>query len=154
MAAEQRDDFLRLACAQEAVIHEDAGELVADCFVNEQSGDRGVDAGPTVRKFTRPRRPASGFGDRLTLERLHVPVRRDASDVLHEIREQRRAPRRVHDFGMKHDAIKRRRSSAITALGRILAFGDDAKPVGQRSHAVAMAHPHIVARAKRPHAVE
>ena len=44
VAAEGLDDLLRLVLAQQAVVDEDARELVADGLVHEQRGDGGVDA--------------------------------------------------------------------------------------------------------------
>ena len=44
VAAEQAHDLLRLAEAQQAVIDEDAGQLLADRFVDQHGGDRGIDA--------------------------------------------------------------------------------------------------------------
>ena len=44
VAAERLDDLLGLVLAQQAVVDEDAGELVADRLVHEQRRDRGVDA--------------------------------------------------------------------------------------------------------------
>ena len=44
MALERLDDALRLFAAEQAVVDEDAGELVADRAVHERGGDGGVDA--------------------------------------------------------------------------------------------------------------
>ena len=44
VAAERVDDALRLFAAQQAVVDEDAGELVADRPVHQRRRDRGVDA--------------------------------------------------------------------------------------------------------------
>ena len=44
VVAEGLDDLLGLVLAQQAVVDEDAGQLVADRLVDEQRGDRGVDA--------------------------------------------------------------------------------------------------------------
>ena len=44
VAAERLDHLRRLVLAQQAVVDEDAGELVADRLVDEQRGDRRVDA--------------------------------------------------------------------------------------------------------------
>ena len=44
VAVEGVDDALGLLAAQEAVVDEDAGELVADRAVDERGGDGGVDA--------------------------------------------------------------------------------------------------------------
>jgi len=44
VAVEGVDDALGLVLAEEAVVDEDAGELVADGAVDEGGGDGGVDA--------------------------------------------------------------------------------------------------------------
>ena len=43
VAAEQLDDLFGLARAQQAVVDEDAGQLLAYRLVQEQRGDRGID---------------------------------------------------------------------------------------------------------------
>ena len=43
VAGERLDDLLGLVLAEEPVVDEDAGELVADGLVHEKRGDRGVD---------------------------------------------------------------------------------------------------------------
>ncbi len=44
VVAEHGDDFVGLVLAQQAVIDEDAGQLIADGFVDQDRGDRAVDA--------------------------------------------------------------------------------------------------------------
>ena len=44
VAAEQADDLLGLALAQQAVVDEDAGQLVADRLVDQHGRDRRIDA--------------------------------------------------------------------------------------------------------------
>ena len=44
MAAEEIDHLARLVLAQETMIDEDAGELIADRFVDQQRRHRRVDA--------------------------------------------------------------------------------------------------------------
>ena len=42
--AEHADDFCRLVLAQKAVVHKDAGQLIADGFMDQDGCDRAVDA--------------------------------------------------------------------------------------------------------------
>ena len=58
--AERLDDLLRLVLAQQAVVDEDARELVADRLVHEQRGDGGVDAAGERAEHALARRPARG----------------------------------------------------------------------------------------------
>ena len=80
VAAEQLDHFLRLARAQQAVIDEDAGELVADGFVDQHGSDRRIHAARQAADNA----PLSGLGADaahfLGAKRLHVPIGRDAGD--------------------------------------------------------------------------
>ena len=59
-AVEHLDHLLGLALAQQAVVDEDAGELVADGLVHEQRGDRAVDAAGERAEHAFPSRPARG----------------------------------------------------------------------------------------------
>ena len=54
MVAEQADDLLGLAEPQQAVIDEDAGELVADGLVDQHRGDRAESTPPDRPQMTRP----------------------------------------------------------------------------------------------------
>jgi len=74
MAAEQVDDGLAFVQAQQAVIDEHAGELVADRFVNENSGDRAVDAAGQPADHPALADLLPDFLDRLVLEGPHCPV--------------------------------------------------------------------------------
>ena len=59
VAAERLDDLVRLVLAQEAVVDEDARELVADRLVDEQRGDGRVDAARRARTGRARSRPAA-----------------------------------------------------------------------------------------------
>ena len=50
VVAERGDDLLALVLAHQAVVDEDAGQLVADRAVHEQRGDARVDAAATGRR--------------------------------------------------------------------------------------------------------
>ena len=60
VAAERLDHLLRLALAQEAVVDEDARELVADRLVDEQRRDGRVDAAGERAEHALASRPARG----------------------------------------------------------------------------------------------
>ena len=60
VAAERLDHLLRLVLAQQAVVDEHAGELVADRLVHEQRRDRGVDAAREPADARARGRPARG----------------------------------------------------------------------------------------------
>ena len=50
VAAEQRHDFIGFARAHQAVVDEDAGELIADRFVDQHRRDRSNRRRPTGRR--------------------------------------------------------------------------------------------------------
>ena len=83
--AEHGDDVGRLVLAHQAVVDEDAGQLVADRLVDQQGGDRGIDA---ARQAADDLPVADLLADRL--DRLlaiggHRPVALDAGDLVDEI---------------------------------------------------------------------
>ena len=154
MAAEQLLDLLRLALAQQAVIDEDAGELVADRLVDQERRDGRID--PARQSADHP--PVAHFrADAVDLagaELRHGPVAGAAGNGLHEIGEQRRAFRRVHHFGVKLHAVQPPR---IVGDGRERRPGRDAHGAEagrQPRDAVAMAHPYPCPLADLKHAVE
>ena len=121
VAAERLDDLLGLVLAQEAVVDEDAGELVADRLVHEERGDGRVDAaGERAEHALRADRGADPR-DLLLDDRGGRPRRRRARDLVEEVLEDLLPVRRVHDLGMELDAVEprargpRRRRSASTA---------------------------------------
>ena len=130
-----------LVLAQQAVVDEDARQLVADRPVDEQRGDRRVDA---------TRQPAEhALGPDLRTDALHLlldhrgrsPSGRRTGDAVEEVLEHRLAVRRVHDLGMELHAVQ----AALRGLERRHRRGGRARrhlcALGRRRHGVAMAHP-------------
>ena len=68
-----------------------------------------------------------------------------------EVFEQLRAVRRVHHFRVELHGVDVARLIGDGGEGRAVGFSNDLEPVGDRIHAIAMAHPHLMARAWRPH---
>ncbi len=80
-----RDDAFALVAAEQAVVHEDADELVADGLVDKRSGDGGIDAAAEAADdFGVAHAPADAL-DRLRDEVAHLPVASAAADVVEEI---------------------------------------------------------------------
>ncbi len=86
-------------------------------------------------------------------ERLHGPAARESGDA-REVAQQRRAVRSVRDLGMKLHAPDAPRvvgdGGERCAVGR----GDGAEAGRHADDAVAVAHPYLLARARRPDAVK
>ena len=99
--AEQRRDLLAFGKAQQPVVDENAGELLADRLVNENRGNRGVDAARQSADHLALADLRADFRDRLVLEGAHGPVAGKPGDLAHEIAQQRRALRGVHDLEME-----------------------------------------------------
>ena len=144
VARERLHHLLGLVQAQQAVIDEHAGQLVADRPVDQRRGDRRIDAAGQARGSLRRRRPARGSRDRLADVVVHVPVVAAAADVVREAREDRRALLRVRDFRMELHA---RRSCAPRRPSPAIAHASTTpislKPGRQRGDLVAVAHPHV-----------
>ena len=101
VAAKQSDDALAFTEPQQPVIDEDASELIADRLVDENGGDRGIDAaGQAADHPALPDLPAD-FVDRFVLECPHRPIAGAAGDVAHEVAQDGGAVRRVDDFKME-----------------------------------------------------
>jgi len=152
--AEHLGDLGRLVQAHQAMIDQDAGELVADRLVDQQRSDRGIDAA---------RKPADDLavadlladgGDRLVLVGGHRPVALQPGDPVHEIGDQPGAVGCVHDLGMELDAIVAAGLVGDGGEGRVRRGADHRKALGQRGHPVAMAHPDLVPLAVRPDPLE
>ncbi len=105
-AAEQRDHLLGLAEPQQTVIDEHAGELLADRFMDQHGGDRGIDAAGQAADHLALADLLADFLDRLVLEGAHGPVAFGARDLAHEIAQERRAMRRVHHFEMELGGVE------------------------------------------------
>ena len=81
----RRDHLLGFALAHQAVIDEDAGELVADRLVDQHRRDR-ESTPPERPQITRPLPDLrADAGDRLGAESRHGPVAAAAADVEDEI---------------------------------------------------------------------
>ena len=124
VAAERLDHLLGLVLAQQAVVDEDARELVADRLVHEQRGDRRVDAAGQRAEHALAADLRADPLDLLLDHRGRRPGRRRAGDVVEEVLQHVLPVRRVHDLGVELDAVERRarrprtRRSASTASRR------------------------------------
>ena len=142
MAAKQIDHLARLVLAQQTVIDEDAGELIADRFVDEQRRHGRVDAAREPADHAAVldlRSYARDFGG---AELRHRPIAWAARDPMHEIGDELGAVRRVHHLGMELHAIELAGIVGDCRERRAVGHRDGAEAVRELGDAVAMAHPH------------
>ena len=142
VAAERLDDLLGLVLAQQAVVDEDARELVADGLVHEERGDCRVDA--TRERAEHALRADRGADSRDLLldDRSGRPRRRRAGDLVEEVLEDVLPVRRMHDLGVELDAVQPPCPILEGGDRRRRRAGRDLRPRRWSRHRVAMAHPH------------
>ena len=151
---EQVDHGLGLVEPQHAVIDEHAGELVADRLVDQHRGDGGIDAAGEAADHPALADLRADLLDRLLAEGAHGPVAGQAGDLADEIADQLGAVRRVHHFGVEHQAVV----FALLVLDhrerRVGAGAGDGKARRHFGDAVAMAHPDRMLFAHAPGGIE
>ena len=92
--------------------------------------------------------------DLLVAEGGHRPVALEARDLVEEVGDELRAVGRVDHLGVEHRRVVAARFVGGDRVGRVLRHRIDAEALGQPGHAVAVAHPHRIAAALVPDAVE
>ena len=152
MVAEHADDLFGLVEPHQPVIDEDAGELVADRFVDQHGGDRGVDAARQAADHPALADLGADLLDHAAAIGRHRPVGFEPDDVVNEISEQLAAVWRVHHLRVEHRCIAFRLLVHRDREGRVGRGADDLEAGGQLGDAVAMAHPDRVAATDFPHA--
>ncbi len=125
VVAEQRHDLLGLVQPHQAVIDEDAGELVADRLVDQHRRDGAVDAAREAADHAALADLLADLGDHLALVGGHGPVGLEARDLVHEVGEQLGAVRRVHDLGMELHGVEAAGLVGDDGERRVLGGGDD-----------------------------
>jgi hypothetical protein len=148
--AEQADDLLGLVGAHEAVIDENACQLLADRLVDEDSGDGAVDAAGQSADNAAGADLSLDLGDLRGAKFGHRPVAAKAADMADEVGEEFGAIGRVQDFRVKLDAVEASLVMHGGGKGRSGGLRDDAEALRQTLDPVAMAHPDLVALAWRP----
>ena len=154
VAAEKADHLLRLALAQKAVVDEDAGQLVADRLVDQDRRDRRIDAAREAADHAGFADLRADAGDLLGAKRGHRPVALEARDFVQEIGDEFGAVGRVDHLGVEHGGVVAPLLVRRDRIGRVLGHGVDAETLRELRYPVAMAHPHRIAPAGFPHALE
>ncbi len=131
----------RLVLAQEPVVDEHTGELVADRLVHEQRGDGGIDAA---------REPADHpLATDLGADPLHLlldhsgrsPGRLRARDLVQEVLEYLLPVRRVHHLRMELNPVEAPLGRLESRHGSRRRLGCHARARGRGGDGVAVAHP-------------
>jgi hypothetical protein len=136
------------------VIDENAGERIADGFVQENRCDGGIDPAGEPAYHFRASHLRPDARDHGVAERGHGPVVAAARDAMNEIADKRGAAWRVHNFGVKLHAIEAPPLVGNRGIGSIAGCRDGNKAVWESGDPVAMAHPHRHLIAGRAHAFE
>src|SRR5258708_17877910 len=99
---EQIDHRLGFVEPQQAVVDEHASELVADRLMDQNRGDRGIDAAGKAADHPALADLIADFFDRLLAKRAHGPVAGEAYDLPNKIPDHFGAVVRVHDLLLEH----------------------------------------------------
>ena len=139
--AEHGLDLVALILSEEAVIDEDARQLLADRLREQDRRHGGVDAArKRTERLARADLLAQGFDRRLD-EGRHLPIALAQRDAAHKVFKNLRAVFRVHDLGMELHGIElscrifHRRDGAVRGLCR------HAKAFGRFGDVVGVTHP-------------
>ena len=149
---EQREHLFGLGEPQQTMVHEHAGEPIADRLVDQHRRDRGVDAAGEATDHPALADLSPDLLDRLLLEGAHGPIAPAAGDLAHEISQQRGAVRRVHDLEVELGGVEAARLVGNHGDRRIGRGADHPKALRQPGDAVAVTHPDRIALALPPHA--
>jgi len=85
VVAEQGHHLLGLVVAQQAGVDEDAGQLIANGLMDEDSGDGGVHPAGQAADHPALTHLGADLGDHLLTERGHGPVAGQACDLVGEV---------------------------------------------------------------------
>ena len=142
VVGEEALDALGLVFAEEAVVDEDAGELLADGAVDEGCGDGAVDAAGEAEDDVGV---ADGLADGGGLgldEGGHGPVSAAGADAAAEVGDEGGAVGGVDDLGVELDAEEGAVADLDGGELGVVGDGDGAGAFGGGEDFVAVAHPH------------
>ena len=144
VVAEEGDDLLGLALAHQAGVDEDAGELLADRLVDQDGGDRAVDAAGEAADDLGVADPGADRRDRLVLVGGHGPVAGEAGEV-GEVLQDPGAVHGVVDLGVEHHGVEVAARIGGDREGGAWRGADHREAGGELGDAVAVAHPDLLA---------
>ncbi len=134
---------LRFAQAQEAMVHEDAGELVTDGAMDQRRRDTRIDPAAQPEQYFLGPHLLADPGHRFLDVVAHDPVRPRPCDVEHEPVEQSLPLDRVRHLGMELHAVVPARLVRHPGDRAARRRGEQLEPGRQSRHLVAVAHPHL-----------
>ena len=154
MIAEQCLDLFALVHSQQAVVDEYASQLLADCLVDEDRGNRRVHPTRQPADYATCPNLFADFRDFCRAKFGHRPVARQPADFMHEVGNQLGTIGRMDDLGVEHRGVIRLRLIDADRKRRIRRGADNFETFGRLRDSVAVAHPHRIASADFPEAIE
>ena len=139
--AEGLDHLLGLVHPHQAVVDEDAGQLVPDRLVDEHRRDRGVDAAGEAADHPALADLGLDLLDLLGDHRLRRPLLLAAGDVAQEAGEDLGPVGRVDDLGVELDPVEAAVGQLAGGDRRARAGGQRGEALGRLEDGVAVAHP-------------
>ena len=127
--AEDRADLFLLILAQQAVIHKNAGQLLADGLGQHSGQHRGIDAAGQGAEHLAVADALPQGLDIVLHERVHLPVAGAAADIVHEVAQHLLALCGVEHLGVELDGVQTlflilgRCHRAVDGVGRDLETG-------------------------------
>ena len=149
MVAEHGDDLLRLAQPQQAVIDEDAGQLVPDRLMDQNRRHRGVDAARQAADHLLVAHLFADLADRLFAIGAHRPVAFETGQF-HEILIEFRALGGVMHLRMELHGKETARGIGGDGEGGVGGGAIDLEPRRDGRDVVAVAHPDLFAPVGEP----
>ena len=134
---------LGLAGAQQAVVDEDAGELVADGLVQKRGGHAGIHATAQSKDDALSADLRADVRDGLLQVIAHRPVLAAAADAVDEVAVNLSAARRVDDFGVELKAEDAARAVFDDRVVAVLRGGDDGEILRELGELVAVGVPDL-----------
>ena len=137
-------DLLDLAFAQQAVVDEHAGELVADGLVDEGGGDCGVDTAGQAADHFGVADLLADLGDLVLDDGGGVPVVGQAGALVEECLDELLAEGGVLDLGVPLHAVELAGLVLHGGDGRALGVGEHFEASGRGLDGDAVAHPRVL----------
>ena len=139
-------DLLDLPLAQQTVIHEHAGELVADGLVHQGGGHGGVHAAGQAADHLGVAHLGADLGHLVLDDAGGVPIRAKAGALMQEGLDELLPHRRVLDLRMPLHTVQLARGILHGGHRRALGVRKHLEALGCGLHGHAMAHPHALIR--------